>query len=105
MQDEPFAKMLDGLGLEARKAAVEHQHHQMRQFLAVRSRGEEGFDAQLLEPMVRLRLGVALHDRNHLGCQLERCTLEFDSTRCNIKTETKIYSNSVSLLINSQGGV
>lgn len=117
LQHKSVPKVLDRLRLETRQPepisirfpqihticernlpAVQHQDDAMRQLIHIWPHRQERLNAQLLEAQIRLRVDAAAHDQDHLRCELKRCTLERDSSWCNIETEPEIFP-SVSLCL------
>lgn len=115
LQHKSVPKVLDRLRLETRQPepisirfprihticernlpAVQHQDDAMRQLIHIWPHRQERLNAQLLEAQICLRVDAATHDQDHLRCELKWCTLERDSSWCNIETEPEIFP-SVSL--------
>lgn len=61
------------------------------ELIRVRSNGEEGFDGELLEDSVALRVSTS-HQDDHLVVELEGVGLEFDSLEERAKREREIVS-------------
>lgn len=97
---EPLPQMLHRQRLEARQAAVQHAGDDVDEVLRVLACGQEGFDAELLEPAVGLGGGrVAAHDGDHFGGELEGGALELDASRGDVEAEAKVDVDDVAGLV------
>ena len=71
----------------------------MAQLLRIQPRGQKRLDAQLLEPLERLRARRPAHHSDHFARQLERGPLELDSAGGNVEAEAEVDVQDVARVV------